>query len=267
MSSSLPEPAGTPSPRCPCPLHPCMQHRHTHRTRTDTRTSTCHPVGTLFLQHIKQLNTLVELWFTSFSPSPFWHSPVCWHSLGGTQQSHLRLVAQPSVPSAPQLSKGAARSRARLCLQPPRDTPEGGGRKAAEAPLVVPTATSRPAWSSQRLLGLSSHLPERLRGREGKANSPRSTPDGKGRGWGCLSQGAVWPCQASATREKGGGTEEGGEGVLGRGSLTLAQLFSWLIRASLSSVVQPAVMAGLLPTGSSTGGGRDKVKQRRGQRS
>lgn len=146
------------------------------------------------------------------------------------------------------------------------DTPEGGGRKAAEAPLVVPTATGRPAWSSQRLLGLSSLQPERLRGREGKENSLHSTPDGKGRGWGCSSQGAVWPCQASATHEKGGGTEEGGEGVLGRGSLTLAQLFSWLVPASLSSVVQPAAMAGLLPTGSSTGGGRDKVKRKTGQR-
>lgn len=30
-------------------------------------------MGTLFLQHVKQLNTVVKLWFTSFSPSQFWH--------------------------------------------------------------------------------------------------------------------------------------------------------------------------------------------------
>lgn len=220
-------------------------------------------MGTLFLQHIKQLNTSVELWFTSFSPSPFWHSPVRWHSLSSAQQSHPRPVAQPSVPSALRLSKGAVRPRARLCLQP-RGTRQ---REEAVRPLRLPWWCPRPPADLPGALRDSwGSPPSSQRGRDGKANFPRSTPDGKGRGWGCSSQGAVWPCQASATREKGGGTEEGGEGVLGRGSLTLAQLFSWLVPASLSSVVQPAAMAGLLPTGSSTGGGRDKVKQKTGQR-
>lgn len=46
-----------------------LQGRHTQ--------SACHPEGTLFFQHKKQFNSEVELWFTSFSSSPFWQSPIC----------------------------------------------------------------------------------------------------------------------------------------------------------------------------------------------
>lgn len=62
-------PAPSPRPQTlPCP-HPCA--RHGVRIRgagADAGTSACHPAGTLFLRHVKQLNSAAELWFASFSP-------------------------------------------------------------------------------------------------------------------------------------------------------------------------------------------------------
>lgn len=90
--SSLSKPADAPL------LHPCAQQRmQICRAGTDTRTSACHPAGTLFLQHVKQLNSAVELWFTSFSPSTFWQSPICWQKSQRRQQTK-----PPQAGAAPQ---------------------------------------------------------------------------------------------------------------------------------------------------------------------
>lgn len=147
------------------------------RAGTDTRTSACHPAGTLFLQHIKQLNSAAGLWFTSFSPlyilakscllakisaaaaaaskaTPGWCRPM---AASGTPL-HLS-------PSALWLSTGAVEPRARLCLQSlvargtagsagrEAVTPEGGGNKATKAPPPVPTAATRPPQPPVDLAG------------------------------------------------------------------------------------------------------------------
>lgn len=123
--------------------------------------SACHPEGTLFFQHIKQLNSEVELWFTSFSSSPFWQSKMPakisavevnkiqdglvlplgsqWH----TSPSVLlfTVVLQNScgawshaLPSVPCGTEGSAGREA--------VTLEGVEIKATSTPLPVPTAVT-----------------------------------------------------------------------------------------------------------------------------
>lgn len=125
----------------------------------------------------------------------------------------------------------------------------------------------RPAWSSQTPLGLSSHH-QRAERWGGGDHSPHSAPNSKGKGQGCVipDSGLAMPSISSPWERRDRRRRRGNFGATI--TLTLAQLFSWMEWASLSTVVCSGLqLPRLFPTSSSTGGGRDEVKQKIGQRS
>lgn len=97
----------------PCPV-PAL---NTGRGSTGQARTPGHPPAAQQgpLPCVKQLNSAVELWFTSFSPSPFWQSPVCW------QKSQLRRQTKP-----PRAGAAPRRPVAHPVCPPPRcGSPKG----------------------------------------------------------------------------------------------------------------------------------------------
>lgn len=97
----------------------------------------------------------------------------------------------------------------------------------------MPAAATRPPPPCP---SLGEHFPRDILERD---NSFRWQGKGTGLLFPCRESSLAMP-RLSAALEKGRGTEEGiwGGKVAGRESLTLAQLFSWLVQASLNPMVR-----------------------------